>query len=349
MTNRLVCRRCQTPYNQESRPPRTEGRCDICGETLVHREDDHPALIKARLRTFHRSAQPVIEYYHQRGKLVVINAEQAFAAVHQAIADTVKAVEEGAPLPAASDSTVRTLLQRVEAPSARITPALHSGLDIVLLGAPGSGKGTQAQMICAELDLPHIATGDLFRDNLKRKTELGQLARTYMDRGELVPDEVTDAMVKDRLRRDDTATGYVLDGYPRNLHQAQALNDMEEALDRNVRGALYIHVGDEEIVSRLSGRWICRDCQTPFHLRFKPPAKAGICDACGGELYQRDDDNPETVRARLKIFHAKTEPVIEFYRKAGVLTEVDGEGDVPAITARCLDVVRGLRAAARST
>lgn len=347
MASRVVCRRCQTSYNLRSRPPRVDTQCDVCGESLVQREDDHPALIKARLRTFHRTVRPVIEYYQERGKLVVIDAERDVAEIRRDIAGAVKAIEDGLGVPAASDETVRALLARVTTPPpAAAPPALRVRLDIVLLGAPGSGKGTQAETICDELELPHIATGDLFRDNLKRKTELGKIARTYMDRGELVPDEVTDAMVKDRLGRDDTADGFVLDGYPRNLHQAQALSDMEEALDRGVRGVLYIKVSDEEIVSRLSGRLICRDCQAPYHLRFKPPAQEGVCDSCGGELYQRDDDNPETVRARLRIFHAQTKPLIAYYRKAGLLFEVEGEGELPAVAGRCLEVVRGLRDAA---
>jgi adenylate kinase len=167
-----------------------------------------------------------------------------------------------------------------------------------------------------------------------------------MDRGDLVPDEVTDAMVKDRLERDDAQGGFLLDGYPRNLNQAQTLAELEAAQGRKVTAALYIKVSDDEIVKRLGGRLICRNCQTPFHQEFNAPAKEGICDQCGGELYQRDDDNPDTVRTRLKTFHAKTAPVAEFYREAGVLTEIEGEGEVEAVTLRCLAFVRKLAAAA---
>lgn len=217
-----------------------------------------------------------------------------------------------------------------------------NSLDIILLGAPGSGKGTQAQHICSELNLPHIASGDLFRENLKNETELGKLAKTYMDRGELVPDDVTVAMVRERLSRPDASKGFVLDGFPRTLPQAEALTAMMAELNRQIDGVVYIKVSDEEIVKRLSGRWICRNCQTPYHTLYNPPKTPGVCDVCGGELYQRDDDNPTTVRARLQTFHNQTESLIDYYRRAGLLIEVNGEGDVADITRRTLEVVQNL-------
>ncbi len=217
-----------------------------------------------------------------------------------------------------------------------------SSLDIILLGAPGSGKGTQAQHLCAELNLVHVASGDLFRENLKHETELGKLAKTYMDRGALVPDDVTVAMVRERLSRPDTAGGFVLDGFPRTLPQAEALTEMLEGLGRRLNGVLYIKVGDEEIVKRLSGRWICRNCQTPFHTLYNPPRQPGVCDVCGGELYQRDDDNPATVRNRLETFHRQTAPLIDYYEDQGLLVEVEGEGDVADVTARALAAARGM-------
>jgi adenylate kinase len=214
-----------------------------------------------------------------------------------------------------------------------------------LLGGPGSGKGTQAEQLSKELKLPHIATGDLFRDNLQNVTDLGKLAKTYMDRGELVPDDVTDAMVAERLARSDTRDGFILDGFPRTLPQARALADMLAGLKRRIAGVLYINVSDEAIVDRLSGRLICRNCQTPFHRQFKPPRNPGVCDNCSGELYQRADDNPDTVRARLKTFHAQTEPLIGHYAKAGLLHEISGEGDVSAVVARSLAAARSLAGA----
>jgi adenylate kinase len=212
----------------------------------------------------------------------------------------------------------------------------------VLLGAPGSGKGTQAEQLSRQLNLPHIATGDLFRENLKNQTELGQLAKAYMDRGELVPDDVTEAMVRERLARPDTQAGFILDGFPRTLPQAEALTEIMTGLQRRIDGVLYIKVSDQEIMDRLSGRLICRNCQATYHLKFKPPAQPGICDRCGGPLYQRDDDNPETVGARLKTFHTQTEPVIDYYRQAGLLIEISGEGAVSEITAKVLTAVGDL-------
>ncbi|MBN1993159.1 MAG: adenylate kinase [Anaerolineae bacterium] len=211
---------------------------------------------------------------------------------------------------------------------------------VVLFGAPGSGKGTQAEQICEQFELKHIATGDLFRENLKNETELGKLAQTYMNKGELVPDDVTAAMLKDRLQKPDTKGGIILDGFPRTLPQAEALQGIVDDLGRGVNGVLYIKVSDEELVSRLAGRWICRNCQTPFHTKFKPPAKEGVCDVCGGELYQRDDDKPETVRARLKTFHNQTAPLIDYYREAGLLIEVDGEGEVSAVAERVIAAMK---------
>ena len=215
-------------------------------------------------------------------------------------------------------------------------------VDIVLLGAPGSGKGTQAEQICQQFNLIHIATGDLFRENLKNQTELGKLAKTYMDKGELVPDDVTAAMLRERLAQPDTERGIILDGFPRTLPQAEALTEIMDNAGRRIGGVLYIKVFDEELVNRLSGRWICRNCQTPFHTKFKPPTKEGICDVCGGELYQRDDDKPETVRARLKTFHRQTAPLIDYYAEAGLLTEVDGEGEVSEVTERVVAAVQSL-------
>ncbi|MGV3754949.1 MAG: adenylate kinase [Verrucomicrobiota bacterium] len=215
-------------------------------------------------------------------------------------------------------------------------------MNLVLLGGPGSGKGTQAESLSREFNLPHIATGDLFRENLKNDTDLGRLAKGYMNRGELVPDEVTEAMVRERLARPDTAPGFVLDGFPRTLPQAMALADILHRFRRHLTGVIYIAVSDEAIVQRLSGRWICQNCQAPYHLQFKPPTKAGTCDLCGGPLIQRDDDNATTVRSRLKTFHAQTEPLIEHYAKAGLLHKVQGENAVKEVTSQSVSIIRQL-------
>ena len=213
----------------------------------------------------------------------------------------------------------------------------------MLLGAPGSGKGTQAETLSRELKLPHVASGDLFRENLRQATELGRLAKGYMDRGDLVPDEITEGMVRERLARPDTAAGFILDGFPRTLPQAHALGEMLAGLGRRLAGVVCINVPDEAIVTRLTGRLICRECQTPYHRVFKRPVREGVCDRCGGKLYQRDDDNPETVRARLRTFHAQTAPLIQFYRDAGLLHEVDGQGELDTVIAHTLATARDLQ------
>lgn len=216
-------------------------------------------------------------------------------------------------------------------------------LNIILLGPPGSGKGTQAQHLCRQLELKHIASGDLFRENLKAQTELGKLAKTFMDRGELVPDDVTEAMVRERLGRADTRNGFVLDGFPRTLPQAEALTDIMNSLNRRLHGVIYFNVSDEEIVSRLSGRLICRECQTPFH-KVNNPFKSCPYHKCQGEyLYQRDDDKEETVRIRLETYHRQTAPLIDYYHQAGLLVEVDGEGDLTEVTERVLAAARSLQ------
>jgi adenylate kinase len=216
----------------------------------------------------------------------------------------------------------------------------EAGLNLVLLGGPGSGKGTQAEAICKQFSLPHISTGDLFRENIKKQTELGRLAKSYMDRGELVPDDVTERMVASRLGQPDAAHGFVLDGFPRTVTQAEALDEILHEMNRKVTGVIHLKVSDDEIIRRLSGRRICRQCQAPFHLLFKKPRKEGVCNHCGGPLYQRDDDKAETIQIRLKNYHRQTEPLIAHYREAGVLTEVKGEGDLGAIRSAMLAAVK---------
>lgn len=209
---------------------------------------------------------------------------------------------------------------------------------LVLLGPPGVGKGTQAERIQKEMKLAHVASGDLFRENMSNETELGVLAKTYIDKGDLVPDEVTIAMVKDRIQRPDCAHGVLFDGFPRTLPQAEGLDKMLADDGYRLDGVLYLYASDEVLVKRLSGRRICRNCQTPYHIVFNPPAKQGVCDVCGGELYQRDDDKPETVLARLQVYHNQTAPLIDYYRQAGLLKEVDGVGDMETISAAIIEV-----------
>ncbi len=212
-------------------------------------------------------------------------------------------------------------------------------INVIFLGAPGSGKGTQAERLCGTLGLTHVATGDLFRENLKNETDLGTLAKSYMDKGILVPDEVTVAMVKDRLSRPDIVNGVIFDGFPRNVAQANALSEMLAEMGQKINMVAYVRVADDELVSRLSGRLICRNCQASYHIKFNPPKVAGVCDVCGGELYQRADDNPETVRTRLETYKEQTAPLIDYYQRANVLVEVDGEGEMNAVTERLLAAV----------
>lgn len=210
---------------------------------------------------------------------------------------------------------------------------------VVLLGPPGAGKGTQAQRIAAASGLLHLSTGDMFRENVKNQTELGRLAGSYMDRGELVPDEVTIKMLLERIGRPDAAEGAMFDGFPRNVIQAAALDEALAARGARIDRALLISVADEELIARLGGRWICRDCGRLYHERNDPPAKTGICDACGGPLYQRDDDRPEVVRTRLE----KQKPpaaLIEHYRKAGVLREIDGQRTLDEVTSALLEALK---------
>jgi adenylate kinase len=212
---------------------------------------------------------------------------------------------------------------------------------IILVGAPGSGKGTQAARLHELLNLPHVASGDLFRENLKNQTELGLKAKTYMDRGELVPDDVTIAMVMERLGRPDCANGVLLDGFPRTIAQAEALDQALAATGRKIGVVTYIAVPDEALVERLSGRWLCRTCGESYHTLFNPPRRPGVCDKDGGELYQRDDDKPETVSNRLKVYWQQTSPLIDYYRRRGVLVEINGDQAIEAVEADLRAAVAG--------
>ena len=197
-------------------------------------------------------------------------------------------------------------------------------MHIVLLGAPGSGKGTQAGIISQRLGASHIASGDLFREAVNKGNELGRQAKSYMEKGLLVPDEITTKMILERLAASDCDKGFILDGYPRTLEQAKALDEALKQREEEVEKTVYINVSVEELVRRLSGRFICRNCQTPYHEINSPPKVAGMCDRCGGELYQRPDDSPETVRKRLGVYFAETAPLIDYYREAGKLVEING-------------------------
>jgi len=215
-------------------------------------------------------------------------------------------------------------------------------MDLVLLGAPGSGKGTQAEYLQRELVLTHIASGDLFRHHLQQKTPLGEQASGYMARGALVPDTITIAMLRERVSQPDTANGVLLDGFPRTMEQAIALNEMMAGFGRQIDAVLYVDVPDDELVERLSGRIVCRECQVPFH-RAANPFRSCPHGRCRGEhLYQRADDAAETVRARLTTFHRQTAPVIDYYRLVNLLVTVPGQGPVDDVKRATLQAVRAL-------
>ena len=201
-------------------------------------------------------------------------------------------------------------------------------MKIIMLGAPGAGKGTQAKKIAAKYGIPHISTGDIFRANIKNGTELGKKAKTYMDQGLLVPDELVVDLVVDRVNQDDCENGYVLDGFPRTIPQAEALTEALEKMGQKVDFAIDVNVKDENIVKRMGGRRACVTCGATYHMVYAPTKKEGICDTCGGELILRDDDKPETVQKRLNVYHDQTQPLIDYYTSQGILRTVDGTVDI---------------------
>ena len=197
-------------------------------------------------------------------------------------------------------------------------------MKIIMLGAPGAGKGTQAKKIADLCKIPHISTGDIFRANIKQGTELGKKAKSYMDAGELVPDELVCDLVVDRIQQDDCKNGFILDGFPRTIPQAEALTDALKAIGQNMDYAINVDVPDENIINRMSGRRACVGCGATYHLEFAPTKVEGICDVCGEKLILRDDDKPETVTNRLNVYHAQTKPLIDYYDKKGIVYTIDG-------------------------
>lgn len=211
---------------------------------------------------------------------------------------------------------------------------------LVLVGPPGAGKGTQAQFIASHFAVPKISTGDIFRANVSQGTELGLEAKKYMDAGDLVPDEVTIGMVKDRLAQDDAVEGFLLDGFPRTVHQAEVLDEMLEGQQAALDVVLELVVDDDEVVRRLSGRRTCRQCGHVWHLDFDPPSRDGRCDRCSGELFQRDDDREDTIRHRLEVYADQTSPLIDYYGDRGLLRGIDATGPVEDVTERAINALR---------
>ena len=212
-------------------------------------------------------------------------------------------------------------------------------MKIIMLGAPGAGKGTQAKKVAAKYDITHISAGDIFRANIKNGTELGNKAKTYMDQGLLVPDELVVDLVVDRVQQDDCKNGYVLDGFPRTIPQAEALDKALAALGDKVDYAIDVNVPDENIVNRMAGRRACVGCGATYHLVYAPTKTEGICDVCGKELILRDDDKPETAQKRLNVYHEQTQPLIDYYTKAGILKTVDGTVDINDVFAAIVEIL----------
>ncbi|XVK02303.1 adenylate kinase [Staphylococcus lugdunensis] len=216
-------------------------------------------------------------------------------------------------------------------------------MNIILMGLPGAGKGTQASEIVKKFPISHISTGDMFRKAIKDETDLGKEAKSYMDRGELVPDEVTVGIVKERISEDDAKKGFLLDGFPRTIDQAEALNEIMSELDRDIDAVINIEVPEEELMNRLTGRRICETCGMTYHLVFNPPKVEGICDIDGGKLYQREDDNPETVSNRLSVNVKQSKPILEYYDKKGVLKNIDGSKNIDEVTSDVIDILNHLK------
>lgn len=212
-------------------------------------------------------------------------------------------------------------------------------MKIIMLGAPGAGKGTQAKKIAEKCGIPHISTGDIFRANIKNGTELGKKAKTYMDQGLLVPDELVCDLVVDRIQHDDCKKGYILDGFPRTIPQAESLDKALQAIGEKMDYAIDVEVPDENIVKRMGGRRACVGCGATYHLVYAPTKKEGVCDACGGELILRDDDKPETVQKRLGVYHEQTQPLIDYYKNQGILREVDGSVDMEDVFKEILNIL----------
>lgn len=212
-------------------------------------------------------------------------------------------------------------------------------MKIIMLGAPGAGKGTQAKKIADKYNIPHISTGDIFRANIKNGTELGKKAKEYMDKGLLVPDELTLSLIMDRFKSDDCKNGYVLDGFPRTIPQAEALDEALTNAGEKIDYAINVEVPDENIVNRMSGRRACVDCGATYHIAYAPTSKEGICDKCGGGLILRDDDKPETVLKRLGVYHEQTQPLIDYYTEAGILKEVDGTININDVFAEIVKIL----------
>ncbi|UZE91834.1 MAG: adenylate kinase [Methanosarcinales archaeon] len=216
-------------------------------------------------------------------------------------------------------------------------------MKFVLLGPPGAGKGTQAERLAKKYGIPHIATGDILRQSVKDRTKSGMLAKSYMDKGELVPDQILIGIIRDRLSSVDCSKGFILDGFPRTVTQADALSSILRRLNQKLDGMINLEVPQEKVIARLSSRRVCRSCGTNYHIEFNPPKEEGKCDKCDGQLYQRDDDKEESIQNRLKVYQRQTEPLIKYYKKEGLLIPVDGAKDISAVFEDLCTIFEGVK------
>jgi len=340
---RLICRKCQLPHHIdyiEKMSCEKEG----CGGELFRRPDDKSDIPATRLAVYHRETEPLLEFYQKSGKLHIVDAERNMDIVEQELHEIFTQIQNND-----WEQCIREVPDEINwfhrrTSKEKIVNKRSQALDLIFLGGPGSGKGTQAKYICNEFGIEHVSTGDLFRQNIEEESKLGKLARFYIDRGELVPNDITEGMVRKRLKNKDTDSGIVLDGFPRTLPQAEALDQMMADLGRKVAGVIYLDVPDEDIIQRLAGRISCKKCQTPFHNTFNPFTTCPTNECEGEYLYQRDDDIPETVKKRLKTFHLQTQPLIDYYLEKDVLYSIGGNGGVKEIKAKLAEVANSLKA-----
>ena len=310
---------------------------------LPHRPDDRKETIHNRLRVFQRTTSSTLTLYRQGQKLIYLDATGTVTEVCQKLSAILNQIRDGKSTHIPTQEENALLDQLLAGHTVDKVKSAQPSLDIVIMGAPGSGKGTRAAYLAEYMNIPHIATGDLFRENLASDTILGKIAKNYIDRGELVPDDVTEAMVKERLGRRDTHEGFILDGFPRNISQAEALDEIMAEMSRKLDSVIYISVPDEELVQRVSGRRLCPVCQASYHIDFNPPKNANRCDRDDSPLYQREDDDADTVRARLRIFHGQTMQVIEHYRNEGILREVSSNGDMQQVKQDMQNLVNSIK------
>ena len=307
-------------------------------ERFPKRADDTVEILTNRLRVFRRNVAPVLDYFSDSGRLGFIDGSGTIDEVYNKLMLALGDILAGQRL--TLSTAQHDLLQNLGvSPTTPVSGGGLKSLNLVLLGGPGSGKGTQAEHISTTHRIPHISTGDLFRNDMEKETELGKIARAYIDHGDLVPDDVTEAMVRRRLREPDCATGFLLDGFPRTLPQAHALEEILAEMNRQLSGVVSLEVPDDSIVERLSGRRICRECKRSFHVRFHPFTACPESKCHGEHLSQRDDDTTETILNRLKKFHLQTAPLISYYRKAGQLAEIVGTGELDDVRDRITEAV----------